>query len=479
MKKAIAYTADIILGNTGEVISRAYQKELIRQYALDNGIDVVAWFEDELYEEEVLKRPGIQAMLTYDGAAEVFLLERVWALSRTMASLRDFFKALTARNLELETATYLWDCTSQMVRRQVTDAATDSGRMAKPMTVTAAASNAAPANPTAQGRPTMMKKAIAYTADITLGTTGEVISRAHQKELIKKHAAENGIEVVAWFEDARAGEDLLMRPGIQAVLAYDQPAESFLVERVWALSRTMATLKEFFEVLAATKMKLETASYLWDCTSQMVRRQQATAAAMPEFKPTAAQEVAGNAAIAEPAATKKPIMMKKAIAYTADILGAAGEAISRAHQQDRIEKYAAEHGIEVVAWFEDARAGEDLMTRPAVQAMLAYTGPADVFLVERVWALSRKIATLREFSKMLAAKKVKLETATYLWDGASQMVRRQITDVTAAQTPVSVPVAALGGPRKAAIAKPERFHFVGWAFDSEGESMEKARKNAA
>ena len=121
MKKAIAYTSDIILGRTGEVISREYQKELISKFAEEKGLEIVAWFEDEVYEEDTLvARPGIQKMLAYDGPCDVFLVERVWALSRKMATLTGFFKVLAQKKLVLETATYLWDCTSQMVRRAVT-----------------------------------------------------------------------------------------------------------------------------------------------------------------------------------------------------------------------------------------------------------------------------------------------------------------------------------------------------------------------
>jgi len=147
-----------------------------------------------------------------------------------------------------------------------------------------------------------MKKAIAYTADITFGTTGEVISRSHQKELIRKYAAENGIDVVAWFEDARADEELLKRPGIQAMLAYNGPAEVFLLERVWALSRNVPTLQDFFTMLAPKNMRFEAASYLWDCISQIVRRQIAVQnrIASPQFKRVAVSAAARKAAIAKP-----------------------------------------------------------------------------------------------------------------------------------------------------------------------------------
>ena len=119
-KRAIAYTSDVILGKTGEVISRNYQKELINKFAEENGLEIVAWFEDKMYEEDILARPGIKELLAYEGPYEVFLMERIWALSRKMGTLAGFLKVLEQKKVQVETATYLWDCTSQMVRRAVT-----------------------------------------------------------------------------------------------------------------------------------------------------------------------------------------------------------------------------------------------------------------------------------------------------------------------------------------------------------------------
>ena len=113
MRKGIAYVSDIILGRTGEVIKRSCQVELIVQYATDNDIDIIGWFEDEMYNEDVLARPGIQALLACDKPCETVICERVWALSRSMAVLEPFFKELDRRGLKLECATAMWDCVSQ------------------------------------------------------------------------------------------------------------------------------------------------------------------------------------------------------------------------------------------------------------------------------------------------------------------------------------------------------------------------------
>jgi DNA invertase Pin-like site-specific DNA recombinase len=118
MKRAVAYVSDIILGRTGEVIKRSYQAETIRKFAADNDIEVVAWFEDEMYNEDVLMRPGIQDLLACEVPCELLLCERVWALSRSMPVLEAFFKELDRRHLRLECATTMWDCVSQKCRRR-------------------------------------------------------------------------------------------------------------------------------------------------------------------------------------------------------------------------------------------------------------------------------------------------------------------------------------------------------------------------
>ena len=119
MKKAIAYVSDIILGRTGEVIKRSCQVELIAQYAADNEIDIIGWFEDEMYNEDLLSRPGIQALLACGKPYDLVLCERVWALSRSMSTLEPFFKEIDRRGVNLVSATTTWDCVSQKARHRL------------------------------------------------------------------------------------------------------------------------------------------------------------------------------------------------------------------------------------------------------------------------------------------------------------------------------------------------------------------------
>ncbi len=118
MKTAVAYVSDIILGRTGEVIKRSCQRELIQQYAAENGIEIVRWFEDEMYDEEVLHRAGVQMLLAYDQPYDLLLCERVWAFSRSIAILEPFFAELDRRHVKLECATTMWDCVSQKCRHR-------------------------------------------------------------------------------------------------------------------------------------------------------------------------------------------------------------------------------------------------------------------------------------------------------------------------------------------------------------------------
>jgi len=126
-----------------------------------------------------------------------------------------------------------------------------------------------------------MARAIAYVNDIALGRTGEVIKGSGQVEPIKRYAAGNGIEIVAWFEDETAGGDILKRPGIQALLACKKPYDLVLCDRVWALSRSMASLEPFFRELDRRGAGFESATPTWDCVSQQCRRRSKSQPILP------------------------------------------------------------------------------------------------------------------------------------------------------------------------------------------------------
>lgn len=114
--KAIAYTSDIIIGRTGGVVSRREQRAAIEQHAKDSGIEIVAWFEDDVYVPELMNRPGVKAMLAFDGAYDSVLVERVHSLSGKWPELRRFLDVLERKAVKLEATSLRWDCVSQMAR---------------------------------------------------------------------------------------------------------------------------------------------------------------------------------------------------------------------------------------------------------------------------------------------------------------------------------------------------------------------------
>ena len=115
-KKAIAYTADIILGNTGTIIERALEKKRIEEYAKENHITIVAWFEEEAYEENPFARPKLKEALAYHEPYDVVLVERVWTISRKWKEVRGVMEAWEAKKARVECATTMWDCVSMMAR---------------------------------------------------------------------------------------------------------------------------------------------------------------------------------------------------------------------------------------------------------------------------------------------------------------------------------------------------------------------------
>lgn len=118
MKRAIAYTSDIILGRTGEVIGRDEQRERITRYAAEHDVEIIRWFEDRMYNEEVMERPGVQAMFGFAEDYDTILVERVWSFSRSWPRLQQLFDRIEAKGKELSAATTMWDCISQMSRRR-------------------------------------------------------------------------------------------------------------------------------------------------------------------------------------------------------------------------------------------------------------------------------------------------------------------------------------------------------------------------
>lgn len=117
-----------------------------------------------------------------------------------------------------------------------------------------------------------MKRAIAYVSDCPLHYGGETLTRGRQGEIISKFASEHQVEVVAWFEDEPGGGQILMRPGIRALLAFDKPYDLVLCERIWALAHSMEAVEPFLSELDRRGVGLDCATSMWDLVSQQCRR---------------------------------------------------------------------------------------------------------------------------------------------------------------------------------------------------------------
>lgn len=114
--KAIGYVSDIVLGQSGEVIGREEQKERLRRHARENDVELLEIFEDDIYDEDVMTRPGVQRLLAFEGAYDLVLVERIWSLSRSWQDLVGFLKEIQRRGRKVEAAACLWDCVSQQAR---------------------------------------------------------------------------------------------------------------------------------------------------------------------------------------------------------------------------------------------------------------------------------------------------------------------------------------------------------------------------
>jgi hypothetical protein len=119
-KTAIAYLSDVILGSSGEVIQRATQREHIEAWAAENKVEILHWYEDKIYAENLFDRSGLQAMLADESGADMVVVERIWSLSRTWPEVKTLIAKLESKKLRLEASSTLWDCVSQMARHHYT-----------------------------------------------------------------------------------------------------------------------------------------------------------------------------------------------------------------------------------------------------------------------------------------------------------------------------------------------------------------------
>ncbi|NLT65873.1 MAG: recombinase family protein [Acidobacteria bacterium] len=113
-------------------------------------------------------------------------------------------------------------------------------------------------------------RAVAYTCDM-VHVGGCVIDCRRQTDALAAYAAENNIEIGAWFTDEQTTIDPLERPGIRALLSWKQPYEKVLCERIGVLGASIAALDPFLKELDRIGVILEPA-VAWDHLAQLCRR---------------------------------------------------------------------------------------------------------------------------------------------------------------------------------------------------------------
>jgi DNA invertase Pin-like site-specific DNA recombinase len=99
--------------------------------------------------------------------------------------------------------------------------------------------------------------------------------------------------------------------------------------------------------------------------------------------------------------------------------------ISKEDQLARIKKYAEKENIEIAAVIEDDNFSKDFANRPGIQKVLNYDGRYDILLVERIWALGRRMRELVPFMEGLEKRGIELRASSCLWDCVSQQVRHR------------------------------------------------------
>jgi DNA invertase Pin-like site-specific DNA recombinase len=117
VKKAVGYVCEIPIPGAEMVISRETQMASIREFAKREHIQLVAVVGDA-FSPNFIERTGVKDLLKSAGKVDAVLVDRVWVFSRKMAELKPFLEQIEAKDARLVSASCLWDCVSQQVRRR-------------------------------------------------------------------------------------------------------------------------------------------------------------------------------------------------------------------------------------------------------------------------------------------------------------------------------------------------------------------------
>jgi DNA invertase Pin-like site-specific DNA recombinase len=118
VRRAVGYVCEIPIPGTEMVISKEAQLAKMKKFAERENIELVAVVEDSCFSPNFAERPGVKNILKSAGTVDAVLVDRVWCLSRKMCELKPFLEEIEARNTQLVSASYLWDCVSQQVRHR-------------------------------------------------------------------------------------------------------------------------------------------------------------------------------------------------------------------------------------------------------------------------------------------------------------------------------------------------------------------------
>jgi len=129
-KRAIGYVCDIPIQKTDEVIKKEDQRARILKYAEKENLEVICIYEDEEFTEDFARRPGIKKVLECAEDFDTVLVERVWCLTRKMKDMKPFLEKLDAKDVQIVSTSYLWDCVSQDVRHRYSKKLTEKSKQA-------------------------------------------------------------------------------------------------------------------------------------------------------------------------------------------------------------------------------------------------------------------------------------------------------------------------------------------------------------
>ncbi|HOX28299.1 MAG TPA: recombinase family protein [bacterium] len=114
--KAVGYVSGVYVDYEGNIVDNETQKKRIKEYAAQNGVELLTVFEDMDECADVMSRPGVKEMLSEESEADMVLVDRVWCLGRTRAAISPFMQALDSKGMKLEAGTDCFDVTSQFAR---------------------------------------------------------------------------------------------------------------------------------------------------------------------------------------------------------------------------------------------------------------------------------------------------------------------------------------------------------------------------